>query len=429
MAKPKFHTDRQVANLKPIDGKPTDYSHSKLPGFMLRVGAKKKVWKVRYRIGGKLKTYSLPIPYPECTLEVATKEYHRIRADANKSVDPLGEKIERKAAPIISEVMEHYFEETDMAPKTRAESIRMSNKDIVPFLGDLKAIDLTRQDVKKLHKKILDRGATVAANRTIELLRRAFNCAEDEEFITSNPFPSIKKIKAVESPRERILKDFEIKALWAAMENEASNQRDLLRLLLLLGQRTLETASMQIDDLDLDRKEWTVPGEKTKTGKPNVVPLPPLAWSIIENRLVILKEKFEKESEKAARLGKEPPEQLSWIFPSRHNTTRKGAKGDGHTKSTKDSRRRLKKATSIEGWTAHDLRRTCRTIMSREKVLTVVGEQVLGHVQSGVEGIYDQHTYIEEKAAALLKVENAIRKIVGLETESGKVVPLRRMAG
>jgi len=71
-----------------------------------------------------------------------------------------------------------------------------------------------------------------------------------------------------------------------------------------------------------------------------VVPLPEMAWRIIEPRLTNSK----------------------WIFPSFHDATRVGAKGDGHSKCTKDARRRLRKVTGIDNWTAHDLRRTCRTI-------------------------------------------------------------------
>ena len=96
------------------------------------------------------------------------------------------------------------------------------------------------------------------------------------------------------------------------------------------------------------------------------------------------------------------------------SVTQVGARGDGHSKSTKDARRRLGKATGFDNWTAHDLRRTCRTIMAREGVPPHVAEQVLGHVQSGIEGVYDQHTYIHEKRQALAKVESVIRSLLAV---------------
>jgi hypothetical protein len=72
------------------------------------------------------------------------------------------------------------------------------------------------------------------------------------------------------------------------------------------------------------------------------------------------------------------------------------------------------------------LRRTCRTIMSREKVKPHVAERVLGHVQGGVEGIYDRYAYLQEKADGLLKVDRAVRKILGIGISQTKIVELRR---
>ena len=387
----KFSTDREVASLSPLPGqKQTEFFHKSKPGLILRVGQKKKVWVIAYAVDGKRRKYTLKEGYPDIGLGEAVKIYHEIKAKAISGDDPLAERVKQKTAPTIGDVMDHYFVETSMAPKTRSESLRLSNKDIIPALGNKKAIDLTRQDVKALHRSIVERGAAVAANRTVELLRRAFNCAYSEELVDINPFPNLKKIQGVESPRDKVLKDNEIKAIWTTLEKESPNMRDILRLLLLLGQRSMETMSMAVGDIDQTRREWTVPANRTKTGKVNVVPLPEMAWRIIQPRLTNPK----------------------WIFPSRHNVTRIGAKGDGHSKSTKDARRRLSQMTGINNWTAHDLRRTCRTIMAREGVPPHIAEQVLGHVQSGIEGVYDQHSYIHEKRRALEKVEETIRKLL-----------------
>lgn len=412
MSNSKFTTDRQIAALKPGSGqKRTDYYHATENGFICRVSANSKTWMVSHtvRVKGCQKRRKATIGiYPDVSLAKALERAKEIKSDGrSKGVDLVGEAGARKMAATVADVMDHYFKETTMATKSRSESMRIREKDIIPVLGELKAMDLTRQDVKNLHRGIVDRGASVSANRTVELLRRAYNCAYEEELIDVNPFPNLKKIKSPEVTRDRILKDSEIKVLWKAMKKESPNMCDVLRLLLLLGQRSLETMSMRVGDVDQDRKEWTVPAIQTKNGKPNVVPLPPAAWKIIAPRL---------ENEK-------------WVFPSVYNTTREGAKGDGHTKSTKDARRRLQEATGIEGWTAHDLRRTCRTIMSREGVLPHVAEQVLGHAQTGVEGIYDQHSYLKEKAQALEMVDRAICRIIGIDSEGAKVVALLRSAG
>ena len=72
-----------------------------------------------------------------------------------------------------------------------------------------------------------------------DAMRQLFNpvLEEDEELIDINPFPNLKKIQGTESPRDKVLKDSEIKAIWTALERESPNMRDIMRLLLLLGQR------------------------------------------------------------------------------------------------------------------------------------------------------------------------------------------------
>ena len=241
----KFSTDREVASLSPLPGqKQTEFFHKNKPGLILRVGQKKKVWVIAYTVDGKRRKYTLKKGYPDIGLGEAVKIYNEIKVKAINGDDPLAERVKQKAAPTIQDVMGHYFAETSMAPKTRSESVRLSDKDIIPVLGRKRAIDLTRQDVKALHRGIVERGAAVMANRTVELLRRAYNCAYGEELIDINPFPNLKKIQGTESPRDKVLKDSEIKAIWTALERENPNMRDIMRLLLLLGQRSMETMSM-----------------------------------------------------------------------------------------------------------------------------------------------------------------------------------------
>jgi len=402
--KKRFSTDRQVAALKPLPGhKQTEYYHTNEEGLILRAGLARSTWAVKYLLDGERRKITLKPDYPELSLQAATKECRRIRAEAMKGEDPLGHKKKRHSAPTIKDVMDLYFKETNLTAKGKSESKRISEKDIIPLLGKKKAVDLKRIDVKGLHSAIVERGAPVTANRTVALLGGAFNCAHEEELIDINPFPNLKKIKTTEASRERIITDSEIKVLWTTMEKESSNMRDILRLLLLLGQRSNDIMSMRVSDIDPDRKEWTVPAPpRGKNKKPNVLTLSPLAWETIEPRL----------------------QNNKWIFPSTYNQTRTNSRRDGHTKSTKDARRRLKAATGIEGWTGHDFRRTCRTIMSKEGVEPHIAERVLGHTQGVVEGIYDRHAYIKEKANALKKVDRAVCKIVGVNQEKAKIIKL-----
>ncbi len=69
-------------------------------------------------------------------------------------------------------------------------------------------------------------------------------------------------------------------------------------------------------------------------------------------------------------------------------------------------------------WTFHDIRRTCRSLMSRY-TSPDHAERVIG----GVRGTYDHHQYKDEKLGALKKLELHINWL--MRPKSNKVVALR----
>ena len=85
-----------------------------------------------------------------------------------------------------------------------------------------------------------------------------------------------------------------------------------------------------------------------------------------------------------------------------------------------------KQAVISKNWTVHDLRRTARSLMSRAGVRPDIAERVLGHAIKGVEGVYDRHSYREEKAHALKALAALIEKIVNPTV--GNVVSLNERA-
>jgi hypothetical protein len=96
--------------------------------------------------------------------------------------------------------------------------------------------------------------------------------------------------------------------------------------------------------------------------------------------------------------------------------------GPGHFSSMSSSKRRLDaKLPAMPPWVIHDLRRTAKTLMGRARVPRWNSELVLGHSIPGVEGIYDQHEYFDEKAEALAKLAALVKQIV----IGADVIPLK----
>jgi hypothetical protein len=66
----------------------------------------------------------------------------------------------------------------------------------------------------------------------------------------------------------------------------------------------------------------------------------------------------------------------------------------------------------LDGFVNHDIRRTVRTRLSALKVQDHIAELVIGHGRKGLQRVYDQHRYVEEKREALDKWASYLRSIV-----------------
>jgi len=183
----------------------------------------------------------------------------------------------------------------------------------------------------------------------------------------------------------------------------------LVRTLLLTAQRREEVAQMNRTEIDANAA-WTIPAERYKTGKPNVVPLSAAALAIIKAQPQV--------------------DDSELVF-----TTTGKTPFSGFTKA----KRRLDTAmlarlrecageraskVTLPAWRLHDLRRTAKTLMVRAGVRPDISERVLGHVIGGVEGVYDRYAYLDEKRQAL----EALAAIVERITSPAVVVNFPRAA-
>ena len=66
----------------------------------------------------------------------------------------------------------------------------------------------------------------------------------------------------------------------------------------------------------------------------------------------------------------------------------------------------------MPSWVLHDLRRTARSFMSRVGVSTDISERVIGHAIPGVRGVYDRHSYLNEKKDALERLSVLVNRLL-----------------
>ncbi len=101
--------------------------------------------------------------------------------------------------------------------------------------------------------------------------------------------------------------------------------------------------------------------------------------------------------------------------------------GDGANGTKYDmglSKRKIKLDRQLEfdeEWRVHDLRRTCRSGLSRLEVGREIAEYVIGHTATGLVRVYNKYELLPERRDALQRWADWVREVVG-PSEPGKVV-------
>jgi integrase len=386
-------TTASVARVKPPEQGQVEYFDQGHPGLALRVSyAGARSWSVYYRIGhGKLRRKCLG-KWPEMGLVEARDAWRDLRQNVAKGIDPAGDGHADTFAAVAAEWIRR--DQSKNKASTLRAVTRTVESDLLPVWGARRVDTIGKRDVIELLDQIMDRGKTVKARRTHAMLHRFFRWSIGREILTVNPMVGLER-PGSETPRERVLTDDELAAVWNACAEGPYGAA--ARLLLLTGARNDEISRLKWAEI-VDG-EIKLDGDRTKSGKPHTITLSAPARSLLES------------------------------VPS-------GEKGDfvfsvngGRSPITGWSigKARIVASAKINPWRIHDLRRTVATGLQKLGVNLQVIEAVLGHVSGsrrGVVGIYQRHSFDAEKRAAL---EAWGAHIIGLVEgrAPGKVVPLR----
>src|SRR5712672_2550352 len=274
-----------------------------------------KSFAVRYRYAGQPRKLTLGA-FPAITLEAARDIGGKALRAAAEGRDPATEKQARKGAEkkakaeeergkrdLFENVAREFIERHAMK-NTRESSWRETAR-ILGFKPDpnnpgqllivepqkgkpptvlqlwngRKVQDITKRDVIALLDTVRDR-APVMANRNLAAVRKLFNWCLARDVIQVSPCTLIDP-PALESSRDRILSDDELRMVWNAADGDGWPFGPLVKLLVLTGQRLGEVGGMRWDELDLKNKLWTLPAERVKNGERHEVPLSDAAIEIL----------------------------------------------------------------------------------------------------------------------------------------------------
>ncbi|WP_298975937.1 site-specific integrase [uncultured Roseobacter sp.] len=208
-----------------------------------------------------------------------------------------------------------------------------------------------------------------------------FNWAVRRGYLPTNPLAPHKRPYRM-SPRERVLSDEELKAVFSYCRSSPDRFTQIVQLLIMTGQRKGEIANLQWQDIGVDN--LVLPGNKTKNKREHTVPLGSFALELLAQ--------IEGGS--------------TYVFGTQFDDK----PFNGFGKSTK----RMLTETDLPHFTLHDLRRTFATIHARIGTPIHVTEKILNHVSgtiSGVAAVYNRHSYYEEMKLAVAEYDNFIAKL------------------
>jgi integrase len=346
-----------------------------LPGFGLRIRAGgKRTWVVQFRVGTRQRR--MTIGTTETLDALAARKLARdMLAKAHLGDDPQLEKAEKRAeaAVTLAVVVENYlarYAAKNLKASTFTDVERYLKRHWAP-LANLPVRKIERANVAARLAEIAADSGDFAANRARSTLNALFAWAIGEGLTDSNPVVGTNK-PAEEIARDRVLNDEELTAIWR--EAGEGEYGEIVRLLILTGQRREEVGGMLWSEIDLDKRLWSIGGSRTKNGRPHDVPLSSPAIEILQTV--------------------ESRDGRSLLFGAG-----KGAFGGwSRAKAALDTR------MTAPPWRLHDVRRTVATRMADLGVQPHVVEAVLNHVsghKAGVAGIYNRAAYAAEKRQAL----------------------------
>jgi integrase len=352
----------------------TDFTDPDVRGLALRVtpnGSKSWAYTYRRKSDGRKRRVTLG-EFPAVSLHQARAKASGHRAAVAEGADPASEKVAQKKVETVDQLLDRYL--TDYAPaesKWTAEVRRIFKKDVRPAIGGHKITSVTKADILAILNAVKDRGAGVTSNRTLAVVRKAFNWAVSEGYLKASPVQGIGQ-RVKEQSRSRSLSEAEIRAFWTGLDNA-----------------------------------------RMAAGTKLALRLAPMAVEIFKETM---------------NLAGESP----FLFPSRPRS--KLVKRQQHLAShgVAHAMQGALKQLGLEGnpATPHDLRRTVASHMAAMGIGENVVARVLNHaseIGKTITGaVYIRHSFAAEKRHALEAWTTELERIINAEGAGDKIVRIAR---
>ena len=220
----------------------------RLPGFGMKVTPKgRKVFVVLYRTGGagsKLRKYTIG-PYGRVTLHQARVAAQKVFAAKLEGRDPATEKREAKRRAVtdrVEDLLETFIAQRLSQNRSAAEISRLLRREVGKPWAGRSIHEISKRDVVEVVSAIEQRGAPVAANKTLKSIKTFLRWCVGRAVLDQSPAEGV-PLPTKEVARDRVLTDTELAQVILAARKIGGPYGAIVELLALTGQRREEVAA------------------------------------------------------------------------------------------------------------------------------------------------------------------------------------------
>jgi integrase len=273
--------------------------------------------------------------YGRLTLHHARNTAQRIFTARLDGRDPASEKLESRRREVVDRVddLVRAYAEQHLSKIRSGHDARLRLlREVVPRWGARSIHDIKRRDVGELTIAVAGERTPYAGHKLLKTLKPFFTWCMGRGVLESSPAIGVRS-GYQDVARDRVLDDDELARVLRAARSMRGTYGNVIEFLVLTGQRREEVNRLTWDEIDLEKRTWTLPASRAKNGRRHIIHLSAEALDVLERQ----------------------PRISTYVF----SDTERPFQRFGHAKP------RLDMLSGVSNWVLHDLRRTCVSGIAR----------------------------------------------------------------
>ncbi|MCE7567583.1 tyrosine-type recombinase/integrase [Aliivibrio fischeri] len=319
--------------------------------------------------------------YPEVSLKVAREKHSLYKSLLDAGEDPRQivkkEKVNKIKSITVKDGIYYWYENYLVKNNKVPHKILLHLENhIIKHIGDVKYNDVNTfmwADVcKKCKGQVLATKILAIMKQCTKYLMSLGMCDKDTISIIKSSY-----VGKPSKPRDMFFSISELKDIYNYIHDNVlpTDHVCVLMVLMFMGARSGEVREISVNDLDFDKKIWTVPKEKSKSDRAILRPIPD--FMIPYFKAAIDYSGHDKH-----------------VFVSRKNTvmTRGGFAS---------MVQRVIERSGVNRGSPHIFRHTLSTSFGDLGIEPYIAEKILGHALGGVMGVYNKGHYLSQQLEAM----------------------------